>query len=94
MKNLKTARAKKRFTQQMLAKELGVSRSCVSMWETGESQPDNNTLVRIADILDVSTDYLLGREAKVEIKDVPDGYAFLSEEGKRQIDSLIAMLLK
>ena len=31
------------------------------MWETGGSQPDNDALRRIADILGVSTDYLLGR---------------------------------
>lgn len=93
MKNLKVARIKKRYTQQDLANALNVSRSCISMWETGESQPDTKTLVMIADILEVTTDYLLGRKESVSHVSLPQGYEQLSPECKKQIDSLIFMLL-
>lgn len=62
MENLKKARKNKNYTQDKLAKLLGVSRSTVAMWESGSSQPDNRLLSVLADILDVSVDYLLGRE--------------------------------
>ena len=34
------------------------------MWETGGSNPDNEALMRISSIFDVSVDYLLGREGQ------------------------------
>ena len=53
------------MSQGVLAKELGVARQTISLYCTGQSSPDVNTLCKIADFLDVSTDYLLGRtEAK------------------------------
>ena len=42
-----------------LAKELNVSRSTVAMWETNSNEPDNKTIVAIANILNISTDELL-----------------------------------
>lgn len=62
MENLKKARKNKNYTQDKLAKLLGVSRSAVAIWESGNSQPDNRLLSVLADTLDVSVDYLLGRE--------------------------------
>ena len=50
------------MTQQKLASLLGASRSSISMWESGENQPDNDTLLKLANIFNVSVDYLLGRE--------------------------------
>ncbi len=60
--NLQKLRAEKKYSQLKLASMLGVSRSAVAMWESGASQPDNDTLLKIANIFDVSVDYLLGRD--------------------------------
>ncbi|CAH2213196.1 helix-turn-helix domain-containing protein [Tepidibacter aestuarii] len=49
------------FTQTELAKRLGISRGSLSMYEIDKREPDNNTLNKIADFFDVSTDYLLCR---------------------------------
>ena len=49
-------------------KEIGVSQAALSGYETGKYQPDNDTLVRIANRLNVSTDYLL---EKTDIKKAP-----------------------
>lgn len=59
---LKLLRKTKKISQQQLAGVLGVSRSTVAMWESGASQPDNDSLCSIADFFQVSVDYLLDRE--------------------------------
>lgn len=46
--------------QQDLADLLGISRSAISMWETGRSRPDGDMLENLAEIFEVSVDYLLG----------------------------------
>lgn len=50
------------MSQQNLSSLLGVARSTIAMWESGASQPDHATVIKIADLFNVSTDYLLGRE--------------------------------
>ena len=75
MENLKKARKNKNYTQDKLAKLLGVSRSTVAMWESGSSQPDNRLLSVLADTLDVSVDYLLGRE-KTSLDEQLEGVDF------------------
>jgi len=101
MKNLKSARLKKGYTQASLSKKLGVSRSTVAMWETGESRPDTKMLSLIADCLGVSTDYLLDRDPMWDewhnaqfALSAPEGYDALTEEGKQQILELIKILPK
>jgi transcriptional regulator with XRE-family HTH domain len=52
------------MTQQALADCLFVSRQTVSSWETGRNLPNLEMLANLAQVLGVSTDYLLGRAAK------------------------------
>jgi transcriptional regulator with XRE-family HTH domain len=56
---LKYLRGKK--TQEDIAKYLGISRARYSHYENGRSEPDNETLKKLADFFNVTTDYLLGR---------------------------------
>lgn len=53
---LRTARE---WSQGELAEKLEVSRQSVSKWETGQSVPDLDKILKIADLFGVSTDYLL-----------------------------------
>ena len=62
MKRLKELREKKKITMQELGDLLNVSRSTVSLYESRQRQPDLKTLKKIADIFNVSVDYLLGHE--------------------------------
>lgn len=55
-------REKKKITMQELGDLLNVSRSTVSLYESRQRQPDLKTLKKIADIFNVSVDYLLGHE--------------------------------
>jgi len=61
MKHVKDLRQEHALSQKELADRLGVSRSTVAMWETSSSQPDLHTLAALADLFQVSVDYLLGR---------------------------------
>ena len=58
---LKSVREKNKLSQAALAKKLYVSQQTVGKWETGASSPNPETIAKIADILNVSTDYLLGK---------------------------------
>lgn len=61
-KRIKELRCKKNYTQSKLSSLLGVSRSAVSMWEIGGSEPDTENIAKMAELFDVSTDYILGRD--------------------------------
>lgn len=61
MVRIREARKKKALTMKELAQKVGVVESAISMYETGKREPDYSTLVKIADVLDVSTDFLLCR---------------------------------
>ncbi|MBS6447554.1 MAG: helix-turn-helix transcriptional regulator [Clostridiales bacterium] len=50
-----------------VAKEIGVSSGVITKWKTEGTLPNGETLIKIADYLDVSIDYLVGRTDKPEI---------------------------
>ncbi len=58
---LKMLREKHGYTQQQLADVLHVSKNSVSHYELKISMPSIDVIIEIADIFDVSIDYLLGR---------------------------------
>ncbi len=84
MVNLKTARKDAGLTQVEIAQRINVSQQCYSDYENGKTDPDMNTLVMIADILQVSTDYLLGRtdELGAVITPFPPSDDYTDEEKK------------
>ena len=61
MNNFKKIRIKRSITQVDLAKALNVKQETISAYESGKAQPSSETLVKMADYLNTSCDYLLGR---------------------------------
>ena len=59
-------RKKSGWSQEELADRLGISRQSVSKWETGESVPDIDKIIRMSELWNVSTDYLLKEEEVLE----------------------------
>jgi len=57
------------LTQEQLAEKLGVTPQAVSKWENDQSCPDISILPRLAEILGVSCDYLLGNETTDTVTD-------------------------
>ena len=64
--NIRELRKQKRLTQAELAKVMSVSQQTVGAWETGRAIPGSDTLGDLADLFNVSTDYLLGRPEKAD----------------------------
>ncbi len=58
----------KNISQTELSDKIGFTRQAISNWCTGKTEPENNVLVKIADYLEVSTDFLLGRNEKKNTK--------------------------
>lgn len=65
-KNLKKYRANKGYSQSEFASKLYVTRQCVSKWEQGVTEPDVETLIKIAELLDVSVDELVTGDGETE----------------------------
>lgn len=61
MNNLKKIRNEKKITQIRLSIAAEVSQETISAYESGKAMPSAETLIKIADFLNVSIDYLLDR---------------------------------
>lgn len=58
---LRSARKMKNLSQEKLAELVGTTKATISNYENQYSSPPNDMLVKLADVLDVTTDWLLGR---------------------------------
>ena len=74
---VKELREEYRFSQYALAEKLNVSQSAIASWESGRREPPIETLRKIADLFNVSLDYLLG---KSEYKNFADEYSEIQEK--------------
>ena len=71
------------WSQEELAGQLGISRQSVSKWESGTSIPDLDKIIKMSDIFQVSTDYLL----KDEIEEA-DQIDVVDSDGEADIRSI------
>lgn len=62
---LQELRKKKGMTQADIAKLLNITPQAYSLYETGKNNIGNETLCLLADLFEVSTDYLLGRQKAI-----------------------------
>jgi transcriptional regulator with XRE-family HTH domain len=62
MENLLLARKRKKLTQKELGSRVGINNLKISRYERGETVPKADTLKKIAMVLGVSMEYLLGGE--------------------------------
>ena len=61
---IKLVLVEKKKTSKWLSEQMGVTPSTVSKWCTNSSQPDLNSLLKIADLLEVDLRELIVREYK------------------------------
>lgn len=79
-------RKKRNLTQEQLAKKVKTTKGTISNYENGHSTPPHETLVAIADVLGVSTDYLLGRtDDPTPPSEMVKPYYALTEKDERDI---------
>lgn len=83
--NIKELRKQKHLTQKDLAKLMHVSQQTIGAWETERAIPGSDTLALLANLFNVSTDYLLGRDPReddLKTADLADDDTIFTFEGK------------
>lgn len=79
--NLREAREKKKMSQKDVADIIGVAKSTYSLYESGNREPNVQTIKKISDALDVSADELLGLNIEPDtIAAHKDGENFTPDE--------------
>ena len=97
--NLKEAREACGLTQLEMARLLGINDVTLSGYELGKHNPKTDTLIKIAQLCNVTVDYLLGREEPEESAEeaplspealaLARAYDGFSEYGKAMIDAIM-----
>lgn len=72
------------ITMKELGEKIDVAESTISQYETGKRQPDNETLLKLGEALDVSVGFLLGAEPREGDKVITmDDFTYaMQNEGK------------
>lgn len=83
---LKKLRIEKQLTQEMLANKLNLSKANISKYESGYLEPGLQTLVKIAEIFETTTDYLLENSEYRELS------VTINDKNKRKIAELDSLL--
>ena len=96
---LRAARERRELSQSELAERARLQASAVSHFETAGRKPSFENLKKLADALNVSTDYLLGRTAEMEGTAMAGDplrrhYAGLSSEYQEMVDDFLEMLAR
>ncbi|TRZ35856.1 XRE family transcriptional regulator [Niallia circulans] len=65
-KRLRLLREKSGLSQKFVAEQIGVKNNTLSGYESGNREPDSETLTKLADFYEVSTDYLHGRSDNIK----------------------------
>ena len=69
---LKKARKEAGLSQEQVAEKMCVSRSAIAKWESDRGMPDVNNLKGMAQLFNVSVDYLLDEEEKLSFKETKE----------------------
>lgn len=77
-----TLRTRLGLSQEELAEKLGVSRQSVSKWETGQSVPDLEKIIKLADLFGVSVDELVREEERPQPPQPETKVVYVKEKWK------------
>ena len=102
--NLRKLRESKKMTQLTLGTQLGVTQELISRYEIGDSFPQPQMLIKIAEYFNCSVDYLLGltdiptplkhlNSNNIKDAEIINKYNSLSKEDKKYFDRFLSFLL-
>ncbi len=100
-KRIREERARQSITQARLAKEAKVTPAAISQTDNGKLIPTVPVLHRVAGVLNVSLDYLIGQSDQSQIEDMAQNREFLnfyrrfqelSKEDREQIEDQVMFL--
>lgn len=91
---LKESRIKSGLTQEQLAEKLGVAKSTLSGYESGNREPTIATIAKVLDILNIDANYLYQDETKALTELIVDRdkkmllkkYSDLDDHGREMVD--------
>ena len=87
-------RKKSGWSQEELAAQMGVSRQSVSKWESGQSIPDLDKILKLSALFNVSTDFLLKDElsdAPVAVDQAPEADAVVRTVSMEEADAFLTL---
>ena len=103
MERLKELRQERGLSQAELAKAIDTAQPNIARWENGFNDPSSTQLVKLADYLNCTTDFLLGREddfgipetASREVKKAGFYRLFekLSTDEQKTVETLMIVLI-
>lgn len=71
-RRLRTARERKGWSQTYVCKKLNIPNSTLSGYERDYRKPDPELLAKFAELYEVTTDYLVGRDSSAKKEDISD----------------------
>ena len=104
MENLRKIREKRNINQLKIAMDIGITQESISKYETGNAFPSKEILIKLADYLNCSIDYLLNRtdnpninKEKIskedeKIENLIFRYKSLSDENKNKLEGCLLAL--
>lgn len=88
---IKSLRVKAGLTQEELGARVGVSRSAVSLWEIGVSEPSVSNVRSMAKIFDISPMEIMGRKSAVEGRG-KDFVSLFNSLDEAQQDAIVGLM--
>lgn len=95
--NLMLIRRQKKLSQKTLARLIGTSGDVVGRYERGDITPSIEVVAKMADVLEVSIDYLIGKNSLLYDQAMMqriEAIANLPEEKRAFVFQLIDMVLR
>lgn len=94
---LKEARERSGLKQNVVAKRIGVHNSTLNKYESGQREADNETLLKLASIYNVSEQWILTGKYIINDQtknDVWEVYSRLPQDKKKLVDDIIKGLMR
>ena len=82
---IKEYREELQLTQKELAEKVGSVQRNISNWENGINEPDCETIVKLAELFDITIDELFGKDVPVDSRQLSTGLEYAILKSVRQL---------
>lgn len=84
-KNLRDIRMKNNYNQEYVANKLGVTKQTISNWEKGKRSPDIDSLIKLANLYEVTLDTLTGSDKRNECIELLNIISNMNEDKRSKL---------